>query len=262
MHGLEQQSAKVTLERVRDAITADQTNARFVLATDADGTLWDGDVGLALFEAVLAEDAIRDAAREGLAEEARSFGLDDQGSTHALATRLFAFYNDDKYPLDRAFAMMAWVFAGYTLAEMDAFAKRVLTAQRYDDRIRPNMRAMVEGARALGLEVWVVSASCVAAVNAGVASLGITHERVVAMTPKTIGNVIASGIEGPVVYGAGKVKALNAACGKARILAAFGDSGWDAEMLREAELPGLVSPAKGLLEIASTIPRAFILAPS
>jgi phosphoserine phosphatase len=48
-------------------------------------------------------------------------------------------------------------------------------------------------------------------------------------------------------YAEGKVDALLAAVGDRPLLAAFGDSAWDAEMLARAAVAGLVRPKEKLV---------------
>src|SRR5262245_41514717 len=74
-----------------------------LLASDADGTIWDGDVGIDLFEALIAARGVRDPAREALAAEARACGVADDGDANALAVRLYDAYQADRYAHDRAF---------------------------------------------------------------------------------------------------------------------------------------------------------------
>src|SRR4051812_19639424 len=74
-----------------------------LLASDADGTIWDGDVGIDLFEAVIASRGVREAAREALAAEARSIGVPVEGDANALTVALYEAFKADRYPHDRAF---------------------------------------------------------------------------------------------------------------------------------------------------------------
>src|SRR6185437_6530546 len=99
-----------------------------LLATDADGTIWEGDVGVELFETLLAAGAVREAAREALEEEARLDGVavPAGGDATAVARALYEAHLAGAYPNDRAFAMMAWAFAGHTRGEVRACADRVL----------------------------------------------------------------------------------------------------------------------------------------
>src|SRR5689334_13596435 len=69
------------------AAPADDGRAR-VFATDADGTLWSGDIGEDLFQAFLAARTIQPAARDALAVEARDHDIDASGDAQAIAERL------------------------------------------------------------------------------------------------------------------------------------------------------------------------------
>jgi HAD superfamily phosphoserine phosphatase-like hydrolase len=234
-----------------------------VIASDADGTLWDGDVGIELFEALLAARGARAEAREALEAEARFVGIDAEGDAAAIVAALYEAYAADRYAHDRAFAMMAWVFAGWTRAELDAFCARVLDAGRIEARLRPELRDVFRWAEAHGVPAYVVSASPVAVVEAAVARLGLPTAGVVAMTPAVdAGGVILPRLAGPIVYGEGKLAALEAACPGARkaLLAAFGDSAYDAAMLRAARVPVAVTPAPRLAAIAPSIDRLVLLA--
>ena len=84
--------------------------------------------------------------------------------------------------------------------------------------------------------------------------LGFTDDRVLAMTPAVHEGVLEPRIQGAITYGDGKLVAIREARPTAVLLSAFGDSAWDAAMLRASRLPVAVHPNAGLLEIASSIP--------
>jgi phosphatidylglycerophosphatase C len=234
-----------------------------VLASDADGTLWDGDVGVELFEALLAMRGAREAARRALAVEVRSIGMDVGGDAPALMAALYEAFAADRYPHDRAFAMMAWGFAGWRRDELGALCARVLDAGRIEARVRPELCAIFRWAEERGVPAYVVSASPIAMVEAAVARLGIPVTGVVAMTPAVDeGGAILPRLAGPIVYGEGKLAALEQARPGARgaLIGAFGDSAYDAAMLRAARVPVAVTPAPGLLGLAATIDRLVLLA--
>jgi phosphatidylglycerophosphatase C len=231
-----------------------------VLATDADGTLWDGDVGIDIFEALLAAEGVREPARARLAEEARSVGLPAEGSPTAIARALYAAHVDERYPHDRAFAMMAWAFAGWHRDEVSAFAAEVLDRGRIEARIRPAMIAILRWAERRGVPVHVVSASPIAIVEKGAARLGARVAGALAMTPKLDDRgVLLPELDGPVVYGEGKIQALTRAGVTASIVGAFGDSAYDAAMLRKAHVPVAVLPGQALLALLPGIEGVSIL---
>ncbi|HVY44781.1 MAG TPA: haloacid dehalogenase-like hydrolase, partial [Minicystis sp.] len=127
------------LVRRLDAELAGLAGRSPILAFDADGTLWTGDVGVDLFEALLEAGAVRDAAREALADEARGIGLRADTDATSLARSLYSAFEAGRWPEPRAFAAMAWAFAGYSVAEMDAFAAGVLEARALASRVRRSL---------------------------------------------------------------------------------------------------------------------------
>ncbi|HEY4117382.1 MAG TPA: HAD family hydrolase, partial [Byssovorax sp.] len=195
------------LDRARE----EAASADAIVAFDADGTLWGGDVGLDLYEALLDEGGVRDAARDGLAAEARELGLRADGDTLSIVRDLYAAYNEDRWPLARAFAAMAWTFAGWHEAELDAFAARVTVRAKLAARVRPELEPVRAWARERGVDLYVVSASPIAIVALGAALLGVPRANVIAMTPAIDAHgVVEPRLAGRVVYGDGKLESLRA----------------------------------------------------
>lgn len=227
----------------------------FALAFDADGTLWEGDVGTDLFEAFLAARGARPEVEAALRREAETFGVSvSGGGAHEVASALYAAFNAETYPEDRAFAMMAWAFAGWLEEDVVAFAEQVLEARRIGARVRPELVRVLDWARSRGLGVFVVSASPRVIVERGVGRLGIAPDRVFAMTPAVRGGRVEPELCAPPTYGDGKIRALERALPSLPVLAAFGDSAYDAAMLRIARVPVAVSPSPKLVALAHTIP--------
>ena len=230
-----------------------------IVATDADGTLWAGDVGEDLFEALLDARAVRAEARDALAREASTADITVRGGANDIAAALYAAFQVSRYPQDRAFAMMAWAFAGWSTDELAAFVQSVIARRGLEARIRPELRTVLEYCDKHQIEVLVVSASPLAIVEAGAALLGIAPERVLAMRPAMNGDRLAPALDGPLVYGEGKLTVLRSVRPHSAILAAFGDSSYDAALLRAARVPVAVHPSKGLLDLASTIPGLVVI---
>lgn len=254
------QSASDILRRIEGERAALGEGAeRAALAFDADGTLWDGDIGFDLFDAFLAARGARPEAEAALRREADAFGVAAGGGAHDVASALYAAYAAERYPEDRAFAMMAWAFAGWREDELDAFVDRVLEETNLAGRIRPALVSIVDWARSRGVAVYVVSASPRAAVVRAVARLGIAPEQVVAMTPAIRDGRLAPELGAPATYGDGKMRALERAFPSPSVLAAFGDSAYDAAMLRAARVPVAVSPSPKLAALAGTIPGLVLL---
>ncbi|WP_437958124.1 HAD-IB family phosphatase [Sorangium sp. So ce119] len=242
------------LEAERGAV-----GASAALAFDADGTLWDGDVGIDLFEAFLAGRCARPEAEAALRREAEAFGVAAEGGAHEIASALYAAFAAEKYPEDRAFAMMAWAFAGWREDELAALVDRVLEDRGHAGRIRPALLPILEWARSRGAPVFVVSASPRFVIERAVARLGVAPERVAAMTPAVREGRIAPELGAPATYGEGKTQALERIFPELAVLAAFGDSAYDAALLRIARVPVAVSPSPKLLAVAGSIPGLLLL---
>jgi phosphoserine phosphatase len=251
-------TAEDIVERLSQAHAALAPSAP-VLAFDADGTLWSGDVGVDLFEALLAARAVRSEAHAALAAEARAFGVADAGDANEVAASLYAAHESGRYPEDRAFGMMAWAFAGFSRAEAIAFAERVVAAGKLDDRLHRFLTPVLAWAKREGVPVWVVSASPRWIVEIGVAKLGILAENVVAMEPEMVGGSIAPRLAGPPVYGEHKPLRLQSACPGATVLGAFGDSSYDVPLLLSARVRVAVRPKPGLLSRAADVPELLMV---
>ncbi|KYF57757.1 hypothetical protein BE08_15510 [Sorangium cellulosum] len=229
------------------------------LAFDADGTLWEGDVGFDLFDAFLAGRCARPEAEAALRAEAEAFGVAAEGGAHEIASALHAAFAAERYPEDRAFAMMAWAFAGWREDELAGLVDRVLEEKGHAGRIRPALLPILEWARSHGAPVFVVSASPRFVIERAVAPLGVAPERIAAMTPAVREGRIAPELGAPATYGEGKTRALERIFPELAVLAAFGDSAYDAALLRTARVPVAVAPSPKLLAVAGSVPGLLLL---
>lgn len=246
---------RLLLERVRRELT------RPMLLFDADGTLWTGDVGFDLFTAALARRMFREEARDALASEARGLGIPSSGDSNVLAERLLDAFAEGAYEDARAFAMMAWAFAGFTAEEMDDFARDVIRREEVESRVFPSVRDILAWAQSEHVDVFVCSASPISVVTAGVQLLGIRPEQIIAAVPEVsrTGKLLPQLAPPGLPFGEGKVSAIERRHPGRPILAGFGDSAGDAHFLRRAHLPVAVGPSPRLLEQASTIPGLVVL---
>jgi phosphatidylglycerophosphatase C len=218
-----------------------------ILAFDADGTLWSGDIGVETFEALLEKRAVRREALEALQAEARRFGvpLDDDPSDQAR--KLYDAYQGGRYPEDQAFPMMAWVFAGFRTSEMQAFGREIVKKRSLSTRLHPEVLPILRWGAARGLSIYVVSASQAPVVRVAIELLHLPVSGVFAMSPEVDDGVLKPRLVPPVTYGAGKTAALRAAVPDKMLLGAFGDSPYDAAMLREAKVAVCVRPKPDFL---------------
>ena len=250
-------STAEVIDRLAAAKERTPRGARPVLAFDADGTIWKGDVGVDLFEALLAEDAIRPPAARALERLAAKHGIEAGPGPVAIARAIYASWEKQLTPAcpeNETFAMMAWIYAGFTEDELTAYARAVLGRAKIADRIRPEVRAIVAWARSNDVEVLVASASPRTPVVVGVADIPIPPESVFALTTKVEAGAHQPELTGVFVYAEGKATAVAQGRPGAFVLGGFGDSAYDGALMRMSQVPVAIGPGPGLLRAAPSIP--------
>lgn len=208
-----------------------------VVAFDADGTLWEGDIGYDVLYSLFDEEGVRDEALAALRAEAREAGLPAEGSATALARALTQAYFDGRYDETRAFAMMSWVFAGRSPDEARAYAARVLEAKGLAARVRSCVRPLLDWAASAGAEAIVVSASPRFAIDVALAQAGLSFGAAFGMDVAVAGGVLAPRLAAAPTSGAGKLATLRRERPGRPLVAAFGDGGWDRPMVEAARVP-------------------------
>jgi phosphatidylglycerophosphatase C len=234
-------------------------NQDVILAFDADGTLWTGDVGNDLFHALVARRAIRNAAHDALVQEASEFGIPHANDTHAVAQALFDAHESGQYPEDRCFAMMAWTFAGMSLSEARSFANEVIQENNLESRLHRFLDPVFAWAKQENIGLWVVSASPKWIVEMGVAMFGIPSEHVIGMMPVIDNGLILPKLAGFPIYDTNKPRALRLACPQSVLLGGFGDSSYDVPLLQMARLPVGIRPKPSLLRRIHEVPTIQII---
>jgi len=259
MRSLASLGTAALVERLDEELARVGRGSQALLAFDADGTLWSGDIGVDIFEALVAAEGVREEARAALEAEAEEFGVRAAGTPTQVARALDRAVALDLYPEARGLAMVAWAFAGWEPQAVEVFAREVVSATGVERRVHQEVLPLLAWGRRRNVEVWVVSASPRAIAVAAAGLVGVPPERVLAMTPEVEAGRIAPRIAGPVTYADGKRDALRAARPEALVVGAFGDSSYDAAMLREAVLPVAVHPKPSLLHVAASIPALLLL---
>ncbi len=230
-----------------------------VLAFDADGTLWSGDVSDDVFLHACRDGWLLEAARPALSNLAASLGLDSSGSASHLSMRLFEGHKLGLIGEVELYAAMGWCYAGHTLQELTDYAENVLLLENLALRIRPELSQIIEWARHRGIGCYVVSASPTPIVCLAAARLGFSPDRVIGTKPKTRHGVIEPEIFDDVPFGANKCKLLRRQSGNLAWMACFGDSEFDFEMLECADLAVAVSPKPGLIAKLLPLSHAVLL---
>jgi phosphatidylglycerophosphatase C len=214
-----------------------------VIAMDADGTLWSGDVGEDLFHAFLKQGRVEAPALEAFRREARDHALSDAGSGPDIARRIYAAYVEGRFPEERVCELMTWAFAGWTRGEVRAFARGVVAHAGLPSRLHDEVLRVLDRARAASVVVVVVSASPIDIVREAAWSVGVPEGDVVAAQPQFDGQVMVAEVDRPIPYGEGKVTRLRQRIGPDRALyAAFGDNAFDVALLASARLGVAVRP--------------------
>jgi len=242
-------------ERILDAARAEPGG---VVATDGDGTLWSGDVGDDLFFAMLDAGAIEPVAAEAFAREASAHGIESAGAPVDVVRRLHRAFESGAFPEERFFELMAWSFAGWSRARTTEFARDVVAKGGLAARLHPELQAVLSAVKRAGIEIFVVSASPRAIVDAAAAVAGIALDHVVAAGARWDKDTMLADVDRPIPYAAGKVRALEKRVGARPLYAAFGDSAFDLAMLSAARVPVAIRPKPRLVACAHELPTLVV----
>lgn len=251
-------SPEALVERLSRA-RADMEEAKPILACDADGTLWSGDVGNDVFLELADAQAVRSATYPALVREAEAFGIDCSGNASNIAKALYDACEAGQYPEERCFAMMTWAFAGTSLSAIVAFSETVAKDTNLEGRLHRFLDPVFDWARRENIPVWIVSASPKWMVEIGAAMFGIPGDHVIAMTPVIQDGKIMPELAGVPIYGPNKPMMLREMCPNKSLLGGFGDSTYDIPLLQMAKVPVAVRPKASLWARASEVPNIVVL---
>lgn len=244
-----------TVDEIAARIEAARNNAPGgVVAFDGDGTLWSGDVGEDFFFGMIEGGDIRDAALEALRREARAAGLYDGGTGPEIARRIYDAYLAHAFDEERVCEIMTWISAGWEEGELAAFCDEILARRELETRLHEEVQAVVELAKASGIELYLVSASPFGIIESAARIAGLPATNIVAARAPFDGGRMAASVERPIPYGPGKVTRLRERIGTRPLYAAFGDNAFDVPMLREATVGVAVRPKPRLRDKAGDVP--------
>lgn len=230
------------------------------VAFDGDGTLWSGDIGEDFFEALLRDNTFHDVAHKALVHEAKGAGLDAAGNAGALCRRIHDAYVAGTFEEERMCEIMAWAFAGWQRAKVDAFAASVIENAKLEARFHRETMRVVEWARSRSIETYLVSASPRAIVEAAARKVGIPSANVIATREAVdVDDIVLANVERPIPYGAGKVAHLRQKMGTRSLLGAFGDNVFDVAMLQHAKTAVAIRPKARLIDRAGDVDGLVVL---
>lgn len=180
-----------------------------IAAFDADGTLWDTDLGENFFHFLI---------------DRKLVPLPPDPWNHYLEMKKV---NGDPRA---AYVWLAQILAGYPLTQVREWAEQALQALQ-PFAIFPEQKKLVDLLRMHGVRVYIVTASVKWAVEPGARRLGLTEDDVLGVeTAVENGLVTARGLE-PITYREGKAQALLAKTGGRKPYLCSGNSTGDVQLL-------------------------------
>jgi len=197
-------------------------------AFDCDGTLWAGDAGEGFFSWEFARGVV--SAEVVRREKAR-----------------YAEYRKGKVSEDEMCAAMVTLHSGLAETEVEKIASQFFE-ENMVAQIFPEMRELVIRLQSSGCDVWAVSSSNEWVIRAAMKHFGIPAKKILAATV-AIEKGIVTGRMVQLPSGEGKPRAIRAVVKKDPD-AAFGNSRWDADMLKIAKHGFAVNPNPDLEKLA------------
>lgn len=223
-------------------------------ALDADGTLWAADVAEMVWSAALRERWMLADAAPFLAQAVESCGATARGEPHADAAQLWDLYLADRADDWIVLKAMTACYAGYSPDDLLDRAGEVL-GEALPGRTYVTTQPLIEGLRAKGLQVAVISGSPTLIVQAALRAIGIEPAPpVLGVEVELEGGRLGTTFREPITWEQGKVDVWRRHAGDdARLSAVFGDSPGDLALLRAAEHARvLVQPRPILRSTASS----------
>ena len=189
-----------------------QAQQPLIAAFDADGTLWDTDLGETFFHHQIDE---------------KQVPLPPNPFEHYLEMKKI---NNDPRP---AYVWLAQINQGKSLEQVRAWAQEAFTA------IKPNpifseQQRLIDLLKNHGAKIYIVTASIKWAVEPGALALGLTAENVIGVETEVQNGVITDKPVLPITYRTGKVEALLKHTGNVKPFLASGNSMGDFELLENA----------------------------
>jgi phosphoserine phosphatase len=191
-----------------------------VVVFDCDGTLWSGDAGEGFFRWELQRGVVSDEVER-------------------WALPRYADYKAGKVDEDTMCAEMVTMHRGLTEKEVQRAATDYFD-QNFVAQVFPDMRELVRSLQQASSDVWAVSSTNVWVIRAGMKHYGIPDNRILAATVRVENGIVTDRVL-RVPSGQGKPNAIRDVVRKTPE-AAFGNSRWDADMLKMARHAFAVNP--------------------
>lgn len=195
---------------------------------DCDGTLWSGDAGEGFFEwelkrGVVSDDVVR------------------------WARARYAEYRAGRVSEDDMCGEMVQLHKGLKESEILELSAQFFE-EKFANRIFPEMRDLITALQKSGCDVWAVSSTNEWTIREAMKHFGIAADHILAAAVEVHNGIITDHLI-RVPSGIGKPQAILEVIGRPPD-AAFGNSRWDAEMLRIARYAVAVNPNPDLETLA------------
>lgn len=199
-----------------------QTPGPAFAAFDADGTLWDTDMGEAFFKYQIDE-----------------CNLD-------LPADPWKFYDESKeVDAPKAYLWLAQINKGKSLKQVQAWAEEAFLKSTPFPFFQ-FQKDLISFLHDNDFKVYVVTASVKWAVEPGAKRLGISADHVLGVKTKIENGIVTDVQDGPITYRAGKADAILQTTQQVRPLLCAGNTPGDTQLLKLAEIPiAIVSHKKG-----------------
>jgi len=236
-----------------------------VVVFDADGTLWQHDVGMMTFEWAIEERLLYPSAVEALQQFAQAQGLPLVGrDVHELARALQHAFASERLGERAAAEMQVWVYVDYSEVEFRQLVQQALTEKGHLRTLHHEIVELAAWVRSQGAHALIVSASPQWVVEEATATLGFGPDDIVAGCPELKLDQrgvprIAPRLRAPLPYGPDKVHAGRKRMGTRPWLAALGDSSFDVDMFRQAPLAAGIGCKPGMLAGLAELPHGVRL---
>jgi phosphoserine phosphatase len=241
------------------------TGAPGVVAFDGDGTLWSGDVSDDVFFEACRRGFLREEARDAIAAALTKCGLPTDGTVGELGLRLHDGHSVGVVPERLLFEVMTYCYTGHGEADLTNFSARILEEKQLEARLRHPCHSVIAWARSARHECFLVTASPAPIVVVAARHFGFDEGHIVASSAATApdGRILPR-LAAPIPYREGKPNELAKRTRGRELLAAFGDSPFDVDLLRSARLAVAVEPKAGLHDALRTLahPRKLCWLPT
>lgn len=232
-----------------------------VLAFDADGTLWTGDVADDVVHRLIEEKRVHASVLPVFARALADAGVaSSPEDVHEAFREILRLDKAGSIDHGRTCELVGCLLGGWTESEFHVFCMETLRTAKLTDRLIPESWDVMRFAEGLGHTAVVVSASPLGIVH-GACEVSAGPKLRTGVGVRMVGGIYEAATDAPIPYNDGKVVHLSRFLEGRPVIAAFGDNRFDVPMLKHAVHAFAVRPKAALREVASNVPGMVELVP-